>query len=101
PYPPQTCPLTLHDARPISKLALARHAGDEARHYQLLAEKVRALGVSLEGFDPLAPPSPVLAYLRTLDTAVERVAAALVAREAMGDRKSTRVDSSHVASSYA
>ena len=73
-----------------AKLALARHAGDEARHYQLLAEKVRALGVSLEGFDPLAPPSPVLAYLRTLDTAVERVAAALVAREAMGARRNAQ-----------
>src|SRR6266849_8597001 len=73
-----------------ARLALTRHAGDEARHYQLLAEKVRALGVSLDGFDPLAPPSPVLAYLRTLDTAVERVAAALVAREAMGARRNAQ-----------
>jgi hypothetical protein len=73
-----------------AKLALARHAGDEARHYQLLAEKVRALGISLEGFDPLVPPSPVLTYLRTLDTAVERVAAALVAREAMGARRNAQ-----------
>jgi uncharacterized ferritin-like protein (DUF455 family) len=73
-----------------AKLAFARHAGDEARHYQLLAEKVRALGVSLEGFDPLAPPSPVLAYLCTLDTTVERIAAALVAREAMGERRNAQ-----------
>lgn len=73
-----------------AKLALARHAGDEARHYQLLAEQARALGVSLEGFDPLVPPSPVLAYLRTLRTTVERIAAALVAREAMGGRRNAQ-----------
>ena len=73
-----------------ARLALARHAGDEARHYQLLAEKVRALGVSLDGFDPLEPPSPVLAYLRTLHTTVERIAAALVAREAMGGRRNAQ-----------
>ncbi len=73
-----------------AKLALARHAGDEAYHYQLLAEKVRALGISLEGFDPLVPPSPVLTYLRTLNTTVERVAAALVAREAMGTRRNAQ-----------
>jgi len=73
-----------------AKLALARHAGDEARHYQLLAEKVRALGVSLDAFDPLVPPSPVLTYLRSLATTVERIAAALVAREAMGGRRNTQ-----------
>jgi len=70
-----------------AKLALARHAGDEARHYQLLEEKARALGVPLQEFDPLKPESPVLAYLRTLHTTVERIAAALVAREAMGRRR--------------
>ncbi len=73
-----------------AKLALAWHAGDEARHYQLLAEQARALGVSLEGYDPLVPPSPVLAYLRTLRTTVERIAAALVAREAMGGRRNAQ-----------
>ena len=69
-----------------AKLALARHAGDEARHYELIADQARALGVDLAGFDPLHPPSPVLEYLRTLETTVERVAAALVTREAMGAR---------------
>ncbi len=73
-----------------AKLALARHAGDEARHYQLLSEKVRALGVPLEGYDPLSPPSPVLEYLRTLGTTVERIAAALVTREAMGGRRNAQ-----------
>ncbi len=70
-----------------AKLAFARHAGDEARHYQILEEKARALGVPLQGFDPLNPESPVLAYLRTLKTTAERIAAALVAREAMGRRR--------------
>jgi 1,2-phenylacetyl-CoA epoxidase catalytic subunit len=70
-----------------AKLAFACHAGDEARHYQILEEKARVLGVHLQGFDPLSPESPVLTYLRSLKTTVERVAAALVAREAMGRRR--------------
>jgi 1,2-phenylacetyl-CoA epoxidase catalytic subunit len=73
-----------------AKLALARHAGDEARHYQLIEEKARAKGVALEGFRPLDPPSPVLNYLRTLTTTPERIAAALVAREAMGGRRNVQ-----------
>ena len=70
-----------------ARIALARHAGDEARHYELVAQEAVRLGVSLAGFDALEPPSPVLVYLRTLATTVERVAAALVAREAMGRRR--------------
>jgi hypothetical protein len=73
-----------------AKLALARHAGDEARHYQLIEEKARAMGISLDGFRPLDPPSPVLTYLRTLATTPERIAAALVAREAMGGRRNVQ-----------
>lgn len=73
-----------------AKLALARHAGDEARHYQLIEEKARAKGVALDGFRPLDPPSPVLTYLRTLTTTPERIAAALVAREAMGGRRNAQ-----------
>jgi hypothetical protein len=73
-----------------AKLALARHAGDEARHYQLIEEKARPMGISLDGFRPLDPPSPVLNYLRTLTTTPERIAAALVAREAMGGRRNVQ-----------
>ena len=73
-----------------AKLALARHAGDEARHYQLIEEKARAMGISLDGFRPLDPPSLVLTYLRTLATTPERIAAALVAREAMGGRRNVQ-----------
>lgn len=73
-----------------AKLALARHAGDEARHYQLIEEKAHAMGISLDGFRPLDPPSPVLTYLRTLTTTPDRIAAALVAREAMGGRRNVQ-----------
>lgn len=73
-----------------AKVVLAIHAGDEARHYQLVEERARAMGVSLDGFRPLEPPSPVLTYLRTLNTTAERIAAALVAREAMGGRRNAQ-----------
>jgi hypothetical protein len=73
-----------------AKLALARHAGDEARHYQLIEERARAIGISLDGFRPLDPPSPVLTYLRTLTGTAERIAGALVAREAMGGRRNVQ-----------
>lgn len=71
-------------------LVLVRHAGDEARHFELLAERLRVLGADLSVFDPLTPPSPVLQYLRTLRTSAERIAAALVAREAMGGRRNAQ-----------
>jgi hypothetical protein len=73
-----------------AKLVLARHAGDEARHYQLVEDCVRSMGIALDGFRPLDPPSPVLRYLRTLTTTAERIAAALVAREAMGGRRNAQ-----------
>ena len=48
------------------------------------------MGIALDGFRPLDPPSPVLNYLRTLTTTPERIAAALVAREAMGGRRNAQ-----------
>lgn len=66
------------------KLALARQVGDEARHYRLIAERLRALGVDLRGFDPLAKGwGPLFQYLDTLPTTVERVAAGQFTREAI------------------
>lgn len=66
------------------KLALARQAGDEAKHYRLIEERLRALGDDLAGFDPLAGGySPMFQYLRTLETDVERVAAGQFTREAI------------------
>src|SRR5262249_59275166 len=36
------------------KMALARQAGDEAKHYRMIAERLRELGVAAARFDPLA-----------------------------------------------
>jgi uncharacterized ferritin-like protein (DUF455 family) len=66
------------------KLALARQAGDEARHYRLIVERLRDLGDDLDGFDPLAQGySPLFKFLRTLENDVERVAAGQFTREAI------------------
>jgi 1,2-phenylacetyl-CoA epoxidase catalytic subunit len=66
------------------KLALARQAGDEARHYRLIEERLGELGDDLAGFDPLAAGySPLFHYLGGLKTDVERVAAGQFTREAI------------------
>jgi uncharacterized ferritin-like protein (DUF455 family) len=66
------------------KLALARQVGDEAKHYRMIAERLRELGVDLDGFDPLAKGyGPLFAYLDTLTSTVERVAAGQFTREAI------------------
>jgi hypothetical protein len=64
------------------KLALARQAGDEAKHYRLIEKRLGELGVDAAGFDP-APRSAMLAYLSSLQTTVERVAAGQFTREAL------------------
>ncbi len=66
------------------KLALARQAGDEARHYRLIENRLRHLGDDLSGFDPLAAGySPLYRYLRGLASDVKRVAAGQFTREAI------------------
>ena len=66
------------------KMAFARQAGDEAKHYRMIAERLGELGVDLEGFDPLAKGyGPLFGYLDTLATTVERVAAGQFTREAI------------------
>jgi uncharacterized ferritin-like protein (DUF455 family) len=66
------------------KLAFARQVGDEAKHYRMIAERLRGLGVDAAGFDPLAKGyGPLFAYLTTLTTTVERVAAGQFTREAI------------------
>jgi hypothetical protein len=66
------------------KLALARQVGDEARHYRLIAERLRALGFDPRSFDPLAKGfGPLFHYLDGLPTTVERVAAGQFTREAI------------------
>jgi rubrerythrin len=64
------------------KLALARQAGDEAKHYRLIERRLAELGDDAGAFDP-GPPSPMLAYLASLGTTVERVAAGQFTREAL------------------
>ena len=66
------------------KLALARQVGDEAKHYRLVADRLRELGFDASGFDPLAKGyGPLFQYLDTLTTTVERVAAGQFTREAI------------------
>jgi hypothetical protein len=66
------------------KLALARQVGDEAKHYRLIAERLRALGVDAAALDPLAGGfGPLFKYLDALPTTVERVAAGQFTREAI------------------
>jgi hypothetical protein len=68
------------------RLGFARQVGDEARHFERIAERIRELGA-----DPTADPrtrahSPVFRYLRGLQTPAERLAAGLV-REAVARLK--------------
>ena len=66
------------------KLALARQVGDESKHYRMIAERLRELGVDPRGVDPLAKGyGPLFKYLDTLSTTVERVAAGQFTREAI------------------
>ena len=66
------------------KLALARQVGDEAKHYRMIAERLRALGVDARSFNPLAKGwGPLFQYLDTLTSTVERVAAGQFTREAI------------------
>jgi hypothetical protein len=66
------------------KLALARQCGDEARHYRLIEERLRQLGVDTKRTNPIAQGySPMFEYLRTLETTGERLAAGQFTREAL------------------
>ena len=66
------------------KLALARQVGDEAKHYRMIADRLRALGFAATTFDPLARGyGPLFTYPDTLGTAAERVAAGQFTREAI------------------
>ena len=66
------------------KMALARQAGDEAKHYRMIAARLAELGFDAESFNPLASGyGPLVGYLDTLRTTVERVAAGQFTREAI------------------
>jgi uncharacterized ferritin-like protein (DUF455 family) len=63
------------------KLAFARQAGDEAGHFQLVADRLTALGFDVASFAPA--DSPLFQYLRGLTTTVERLAAGLFTLESI------------------
>jgi hypothetical protein len=66
------------------KMALARQAGDEAKHYRMIADRLRELGFDAHAFDPLAKGyGPLFSYLDGLGSTVERVAAGQFTREAI------------------
>jgi 1,2-phenylacetyl-CoA epoxidase catalytic subunit len=66
------------------KLALARQAGDEAKHYRLIQARLGELGVDTAKHDPLAAGrSPLLTWLIGLEGTVARVAAGQFTREAL------------------
>lgn len=66
------------------KIALARQAGDEAKHYRMIATHLQELGVDLTGFDPLGTGfGPLFYYLDGLTDPVERIAAGQFTRESI------------------
>ena len=66
------------------KMALARQAGDEAKHYRMIAARLSELGFDTDCFNPLASGyGPLFGYLDGLRTTVERVAAGQFTREAI------------------
>jgi uncharacterized ferritin-like protein (DUF455 family) len=70
------------------KLGLARQAGDEAKHYRLIVDRLEEMGEDLSAFSPLAGGySPLFHYLDTLETTVERVAAGQFTRESIAEVK--------------
>ncbi len=64
------------------KSALARQAGDEAGHFQLVAGRLTALGFNVENFR-MPGANPLFDYLRGLSRTVERVAAGLFTLESI------------------
>jgi uncharacterized ferritin-like protein (DUF455 family) len=66
------------------KMAFARQAGDEAKHYRMIADRLRELGFDARGFNPIAKGyGPLFKYLDGLESTVERVAAGQFTREAI------------------
>ena len=67
------------------KMALARQVGDEAKHFRMIRDRLRALGVPPSAYaNPLGKGyGPLFQYLDSLETTVERVAAGQFTREAI------------------
>ena len=70
------------------KLALARQAGDEAKHYRLIEEHLEKTGADLSGFNPAAEGyGPMFLLLAGFKTTVERIGAAQFTRESLALKK--------------
>ena len=66
------------------KMELARQAGDEAKHYRMIAARLSELHFDAETWNPIAGGyGPLFGYLDSLRTTVERVAAGQFTREAI------------------
>lgn len=69
-----------------AKTVLAEQCSDEMRHYNLIVERLEALGEDMSDFDPLAEGySPLYHYLSGLRTTLERIAAGPFACEAVAE----------------
>jgi uncharacterized ferritin-like protein (DUF455 family) len=70
------------------KLALARQAGDEAKHYRLIEEHLEKMGADLAAFNPGAEGyGPMFQLLSGFKTTVERIGAAQFTRESLALKK--------------
>ena len=64
------------------KIAFARQSGDEAGHFELVGDRLKALGFQPDGLRS-AKANPLFDYLRSLSSTVERVAAGLYTLESI------------------
>lgn len=64
------------------KIAFARQAGDEANHFNLVGARLSSLGIDVAAWTP-PPDNPLFAYMKSLSTTVERIAAGLVTLESL------------------
>src|SRR5207249_2110513 len=70
------------------KLALARQAGDEAKHYKLIEKHLQGMNVDLTAFNPAdGGYGPMFQLLAGFASTVERIGAAQFTREALALKK--------------
>lgn len=70
------------------KLALARQAGDEAKHYKLIEKRLAEMGADLAGFNPIADGyGPMFQLLSGFQSTVARIGGAAFARESLALKK--------------
>lgn len=66
------------------KLGFARQVGDEAKHYRMIEDRLKDLGIDLSGFNPIGNGyGELFQFLTTLTDSVERLAAGQFTREAI------------------